>query len=286
MCLRVYITYKGISNMTNLLQFTILAASFLLVSIQSFSQSDPLRNPMIARLPNYQLMHSEKQFDEIEVQVSTVERINVSGEKTFAEFAYDPNAKFRHPAQAQILKTYGETLQSLGGQLLARGPNYMFYRTKLNQKEYIAAIEVFESGKKYCVVMVERELLQNFIPAQEMFKGLSEAGRVTLYISFASGSSQIPNESLPSIDEIVRMMVRVPTLKVKIEGHTDNVGSKADNKALSEDRAKAVVEAIVKKGIDRSRLTAIGVGDADPIADNSTEKGRLQNRRVEIVKAN
>jgi len=73
-----------------------------------------------------------------------------------------------------------------------------------------------------------------------------------------------------------------PTVKIQIEGHTDNIGNASDNMKLSENRAKAVVNYLVSKNISITRLTAKGFGATKPIADNSTEEGRAQNRRTEL----
>jgi OOP family OmpA-OmpF porin len=69
-----------------------------------------------------------------------------------------------------------------------------------------------------------------------------------------------------------------------VEGHTDNVGQKAANLALSEQRAAAVVDWLTRHGVARSRLISLGMGDASPLADNGSEEGRGLNRRVELVK--
>jgi outer membrane protein OmpA-like peptidoglycan-associated protein len=74
----------------------------------------------------------------------------------------------------------------------------------------------------------------------------------------------------------------MPTLRIEISGHTDNVGSKSYNKKLSEKRAKAVVDYLVDKGIDKSRLAFAGYGFAQPIASNDTPLGRQKNRRTEF----
>ncbi|MCW3111024.1 MAG: OmpA/MotB domain protein, partial [Segetibacter sp.] len=83
---------------------------------------------------------------------------------------------------------------------------------------------------------------------------------------------------------IATMLKDNVALKVSIEGHTDNTGVPATNKVLSENRAKAVMNAISAKGIAANRLSSKGWGQEKPVADNKTEEGRAKNRRVEIVK--
>ena len=69
---------------------------------------------------------------------------------------------------------------------------------------------------------------------------------------------------------------------IRDRGHTDDVGGEAINQALSEQRAQAVVEYLVSRGVDRERLTPIGLGETEPIGDNTTEVGRQLNRRIEV----
>ena len=75
-----------------------------------------------------------------------------------------------------------------------------------------------------------------------------------------------------------------PTIKFEVQGHCDNTGSDAVNDPLSQKRADAIVTALVANGIPADRLSAVGKGAHEPIADNSTDEGRAQNRRVEFVK--
>ena len=89
-----------------------------------------------------------------------------------------------------------------------------------------------------------------------------------------------------TIDQLVEMLKANPTLKISIEGHTDNVGTAAANQTLSENRAKAVMNAIIAVGISATQLSAKGWGATKPIADNTTDDGKAKNRRVEIVKVN
>jgi outer membrane protein OmpA-like peptidoglycan-associated protein len=101
-------------------------------------------------------------------------------------------------------------------------------------------------------------------------------------LRFASGSAALPDTELPDLDRAAELLSERPELTVRIEGHTDSVGSRAMNQSLSQQRAEAVMAALVERGIDPSRLTAEGVGPDRPIATNATAAGRSQNRRVEI----
>jgi outer membrane protein OmpA-like peptidoglycan-associated protein len=122
------------------------------------------------------------------------------------------------------------------------------------------------------------------VTASSMLDALNREGHIALYINFDTGKSTIKPESKPIINQIVEMLKANPDLKISVEGHTDNVGNPKSNQTLSDERAKAVVSAIVAQGIDAKRLNATGYGQDKPIADNKTEEGRAKNRRVELVK--
>ncbi|GAB4092637.1 OmpA family protein [Flaviaesturariibacter terrae] len=89
-------------------------------------------------------------------------------------------------------------------------------------------------------------------------------------------------ESQVELDRVVQFLRDNPTVRIQLQGHTDNVGTAADNQKLSDNRAKAVVQFLVEKGIAASRLEAKGFGASQPVADNKTEEGRAQNRRTEL----
>ena len=137
---------------------------------------------------------------------------------------------------------------------------------------------------EYYITIVLKELMKQDVTASDMFEALNRDGHVSLYINFDTGKSVIRDESMPIIDQIVQMLNSNPELKLSVEGHTDNVGSPASNKTLSEARAKSVVSAIVSQGVAADRLSPDGFGQDKPIADNSTDEGRAKNRRVELVK--
>ncbi|MCW5897197.1 MAG: OmpA family protein [Bacteroidetes bacterium] len=120
--------------------------------------------------------------------------------------------------------------------------------------------------------------------SETMRDEMEKTGFITLQINFETAKADIKPESQYIIDQVVELLNEDESLNVSIEGHTDNVGSAASNKTLSENRAKSVMNAIIAKGIDKSRLSSKGWGQEKPIADNKTEDGRAKNRRVEIVK--
>ncbi len=101
-------------------------------------------------------------------------------------------------------------------------------------------------------------------------------------IQFVTGSSKLTAGAVKELDDIVSYMKEYPEVTLQVNGHTDNVGKEELNQTLSEKRAASVVDALVKKGVDASKLTSEGFGMSQPVADNSTPAGRTKNRRVEF----
>jgi outer membrane protein OmpA-like peptidoglycan-associated protein len=113
-----------------------------------------------------------------------------------------------------------------------------------------------------------------------------EGGRIFIFgkVQFRTGSTEIDRNSEPLVDQIAQALAANPQVKrVRIEGHTDNVGGTAANQKLSEQRAAAVKTALVKRGVDGDRLDARGFGETRPIGPNESPGGRQRNRRVEFV---
>lgn len=100
---------------------------------------------------------------------------------------------------------------------------------------------------------------------------------------FDTDKTTIRNISAPSLEELYQLMAQNPNMRIRITGHTDNVGSERYNKKLSEGRAKAVYDEMVKRGIDPSRMEWNGRGSKEPIESNKTAEGRAENRRVEFT---
>ena len=102
-------------------------------------------------------------------------------------------------------------------------------------------------------------------------------------VSFRSGSAVISNASLSLLNRIKAVMLECQTTRIVIGGHTDSIGSERGNQALSQRRAQAVVDFMVKGGVARDNLTAAGFGSAKPIASNANAEGRARNRRIEFI---
>ncbi|MGQ9364711.1 OmpA family protein [Azospirillum sp. ST 5-10] len=102
-------------------------------------------------------------------------------------------------------------------------------------------------------------------------------------VLFATGRADLTPGAMNRVDRLAAFLQRYPARTVRIEGHTDSTGGSATNLHLSEERAAAVQQALVARGISPSRITAVGYGAAQPVASNSSDAGRQANRRVEIV---
>jgi outer membrane protein OmpA-like peptidoglycan-associated protein len=110
------------------------------------------------------------------------------------------------------------------------------------------------------------------------------AGRYTLGEGvFAPGRADLTAEAAPRLDEAAAFIGTAPGRRARIEGHTDSRGSANLNQALSQQRAEAVRDALVARGVEASRLVAVGRGSDRPVATNETPEGRASNRRVEII---
>lgn len=102
-------------------------------------------------------------------------------------------------------------------------------------------------------------------------------------VEFETDSATLLPVSTPLLDEVVSVMKEHPEIEhVRVGGHTDSKGDKAHNMKLSDDRAASVKQYLVDHGVAADRLASKGYGETRPIADNKTEEGRAQNRRVEI----
>jgi OmpA-OmpF porin, OOP family len=114
---------------------------------------------------------------------------------------------------------------------------------------------------------------------QQLFSELLAKGK----IRFDSGRATIDPDSAGLLDRLIEIALRCPTANIEIAGHTDADGEDAFNQALSEKRAQAVTDYLVKAGLPASRFTATGYGSTQPVATNDTDEGKAQNRRIDFL---
>jgi len=144
-----------------------------------------------------------------------------------------------------------------------------------NQKDSLLAAQKAEADKK--LEALRSKTISVYKDARGTILAMSD-------ILFEFGKADLKQELKENLAEVAAILKSLLTeSSVIIEGHTDNVGSAAKNKTLSEQRATAVLNYLVERGVDKKRLKSVGYGLTKPIADNSTEEGRAKNRRVELV---
>jgi len=114
---------------------------------------------------------------------------------------------------------------------------------------------------------------------QQLFSDLLAKGK----IRFESGRATIDPDSLGLLDRLVETALRCPAANIEIAGHTDADGEDGFNQMLSEKRAQAVADYLVKTGLPASQFTATGYGSTQPVASNDTDEGKAQNRRIDFL---
>lgn len=162
---------------------------------------------------------------------------------------------------------------SLGNYLLTL-PTGRDYAFTVNQRGYL-----FNSDQYFLKNGMADSTAEKNIVLQPIEQN---ASIVLKNIFFETNRYELSPASLIELDKLVTLLDENPTLKIEISGHTDNVGKAESNLLLSDNRARAVVNYLVSKKIEAKRLTAKGYGLSKPVADNSTEEGRAQNRRTEM----
>lgn len=139
---------------------------------------------------------------------------------------------------------------------------------KVNKTTYISnAFDMIKASFPNAQTKMENNKIKVIFPNNDMFD---------------SGSSILKPAFDARVTEFAKILNKFPDTKLNITGHTDNVGDHDSNVKLSEDRALHVKESLIEHGVDNGRLYSHGVGESTPIANNMSESGRAENRRVEF----
>lgn len=189
------------------------------------------------------------------------------------------------PSRTAVLRNYQGAAKAIGGRVLHDGEGRTTILVTRAGAETWA--EVSEYGGAVTLRVVERKAMAQEVEANAdaLARDLEASGHAAVYgILFATGSAELEPESRAALGEIAKLLAAQPALRLRLVGHTDAVGDLAANQRLSEARAAAALAALAAAhGVERSRLSAHGVGPLCPVSTNATEEGRARNRRVELV---
>ena len=277
--------------------------------------------PYLSHLPTYDLTDSnDRQFDEFSF-FNGKEMVTVEGKFFSKRYSLKQGATPASPLQ--ITRNYANAVKAAGGEVLyegtadvegikdKNGDRMASLKLAKDGKEIWGEVLPFNLGNAYDLHAIEKgEMKQEVAKAEakpeppkpevkpepvkvepkediskrDLAKEIKTQGYATIYINFDVDKATIKPESQPALDYVAQMLKDNPDLNLTIAGHTDSTGTWAHNKTLSENRARAVLEALVSRGIAAGRLASVGYGQDKPIADNATEEGKAKNRRVELIK--
>lgn len=242
--------------------------------------------PLFSRWPGYYFNeHAHKKFDAYTYQLKDGKE-TVEGEYYYLNY-YVKNGV--EPAtDLEIIRNYENAIRKAGGTVLYTEGNYRTVGKIIKDgKEIWVQARSWYRGKSIELHIIERQSMEQTIQANaaSWFSDISATGHAAVYgIYFDTDKAEIKSESEPALAEMAKLLNTNTALKVFIVGHTDNTGTFEHNMKLSQDRAIAVVTALVSKhGIATTRLKPMGIASLAPVVSNKTEEGKAKNRRVELV---
>lgn len=268
----------------------------LLIPVSAFAQEPGVDEEdckgkdtaLLSRMPGCGLYEcSKKEFDAYDLV------INKDGETQTHEGAGE-QLNFVCPATTsplQLLRNTEAALRKAGYTVVFTGKHQNSDAPAVTARKGAQWISVqtsmFNDLPTYLLTAVlEKAMTQEIsASAQAMSDAIAKSGKLDVYgITFATGQAAITPASDAVLNDVLGVLTVNTEWKLRIEGHTDNVGDKAANLKLSTARAAAVAAWLTGKGVDVARLTTAGLGDTQPMGENTSEDGRARNRRVVLVK--
>lgn len=250
-------------------------------------------HPAIARFPGFYI-DDFKGHDFNRHEFPTGD--NAAGDRQFAgregrflQNVYALKTGARRPSAVELIRNFEVAFRQAGGQMVwsSVDEGQATYRLRDRGGERWMHIEIGNQGAWMRQTVVDVQAMQQKVEvsASDMLQALDRDGFIALRgIEFNTGQDTLRPESEPLLNEVLNLLKGAATLRLSIEGHTDNVGAASANLSLSRRRAERVKAWLVGQGVPAARLATQGFGDTKPVADNRTEEGRSRNRRVELVK--
>jgi OOP family OmpA-OmpF porin len=262
----------------------------LAVAAPAFAQNDEegsKDHPTVPRIAQY-FIHSYEStdFDKADMPVAEDKEQAIEGKHWKIDYAIKDGQ--RHQSPLAIIRNYQNAFRAKNGTVVYQDDNQTTLKLVTAGSELWLHIDVSNDGEMYSADIIEKTAMtqQVELNAAELARALNEKGSVAMNnILFDTGRATLTAGSASALALIGDVLKADPALRLEIQGHTDNVGAKPANLTLSQQRAAAVRDYLIKTfAIAPDRLTSSGFGDSKPVADNATEPGRAQNRRVELVK--
>ena len=271
--------------------FLVWAASVLADPRDAAGSKD---HPLLTRFPGsfitaYTKNYDAKQFTVGEKGAPPTQQ-TIEGDTTSLQYFY--SSPQEQPSPLQVIRNYQNAIKGIGGAVVYErmpesgdGGETTLKVTTGGKDVWVKVKPGFGAPTNYVdLTVTEVAAMAQVISANQLLDELNKNGFIALHINFDTGKAELKQDGVDTVKQIVAAMKSDPTIKLSVEGHTDNVGDAASNKKLSQARAKSVMTAIVASGIDAARLSSAGFGQEKPVADNRTDDGRAKNRRVELVK--
>ncbi len=274
---------------------TIALALLAVLTTAGIAAAQPLQkdekgckdHELFTRMPDSWIHNcTEKAFDAHEFPTSVKDKVTVEGRLWRISYYPQASAKTK-PSELQILRNFENAVAKIGGKTVYSTKNRATFQISKDGREFWIDLTAEFTGKYGFYIVEKQAMAQDIVAnAAALSNDLKTSGHVTVEgIYFDTGKSEIKADSAQAIGEIAKMLAADAALKVYVVGHTDNVGALDANMKLSQDRAEAVVQALVKShGIAAARLRSFGAGPYAPVASNDNDAGRARNRRVELVK--
>ena len=250
---------------------------------------------LLTRMPGCTITAcTSKEFDAVEFQVKPVNSATGDVPKQALEgqvetLDYICSTKL---SPLQLHRNFETALKAAGFTIVMSGKDENEWQivTAKKASQWVQVVSKASSeGSAYTqsAVKVQENRQEVAADASVLEAEITKSGSVAVYgINFETGKATLQPGSEQVLAEIAKLMKERTDWRFEVQGHTDNVGQKAANMTLSDQRAKAVAAWLTKSGIDASRLVPKGYGDTAPVADNTSDEGRAKNRRVELKKLN
>jgi OOP family OmpA-OmpF porin len=246
-------------------------------------------HPMFSRMPGYYIQDYDAQdFSSVDLDMDPPKKV----EGRYWRIAYQLKDGQKKVGPVQIARNYTDLMIKRGGKKLTDDTyadgGHAIAQMPIEGKNIYLVVTLYNRGDSYELTVVEEAAMEQKVEfsAMELARALNDKGMVALHnILFDTGKATLKAESAAALAPVGELLNSDTALKLEIQGHTDNVGTAAANLTLSQDRAAAVKSYLVQTfAIAPARLTTTGFGDTKPVAPNTADAGRAQNRRVELVK--